>query len=227
MKISYRSFLTSRRDRLVLGLSSGVDSVAALHFLTKHHKNITVFHFNHKLRPQNDVMETNARRLAAKLGLEIIVATADEFPLVSSTSQEAAARDARLNALEKYLPEKDIILCHHLGDAMESYLNRCFLGTLCAGSYYTIPPSTTFPRFRLIRPFLQTTKKNFQEYCESHSLMSYVVEDQTNSDIRFRRNFLRHKVIPLLNEKWNGLEKVVLKKVAQDYQFCLNLEQSK
>ena len=216
-RIRYNNKLTVRKDRLAFGLSAGVDSVAALYFLTRYHKNILVFHFNHKLRPQNELMEFQARCLAADLGLNIIVSSAEEFPLNSSTSEEAAARDARIQAMSKHLEGKDVILCHHLGDAIESYLARCFDGTICDDAFRTIPPVTSFGSFQVVRPFLQTLKGDLRNYCESQHLMSYVVEDETNRDVRFRRNFLRHQVVPLVKEQWVGLEKVVTKHVVEDY----------
>ena len=116
--------LDSERSIIVM-CSGGVDSVAALHYFAKKNlSNLRVngYHFNHKIRPQNDVMMERVQALCDQLRVPLLSASAKK-----QLNTEAEYREARM------LPLRDrrdsiIITGHHLNDCVESYLLNCLRG---------------------------------------------------------------------------------------------------
>lgn len=98
---------------------------------------------------------------------------------------------------------------HHLNDCVESYLSNCLKG---CPEHKPIPWFTQFSGFSIYHPFLLSTKQDFIEYANENNLMNYIVEDPTNHDLSNNRSWMRTKLIPILNERQLGLEKVVKKK---------------
>lgn len=212
------SLLQAHRNNRCIAVSGGVDSIAIAHFLQQANPDLTLFHFNHKLRPQNDEMEDAVRRFAKKFGLDLIVKTADEFPLNgNNTSEESAAREARLAAMGS-LGFDEIVVCHHMDDCIESYVMNCMNGVLDKKDYYCIPPRTQMNNFTVVRPFLMTRKDVLASYVGRHGLCEFVVNDETNDMNGYRRNKVRNVILPLLKEEWVGLETVVYKYVVKDYE---------
>ena len=215
--IKFQSNLIDKDHALVLLLSGGVDSVAVAHFLSQgsHNTKLAAFHFNHCLRPQNDLMENKVRSLCVTLNIPLHVRSAKDFPC---TEEESSCRNARLLALEslksEFLGQYQGVTAHHLDDSVESYLMRSFRGT---ADGYVIPPVTKFNWGKIIHPFLLTPKKVFRDYVTRNSLLEYVEEDCSNTDLSVTRNWVRHKIRPDIEEKYPGLEKVVMKKVRRDY----------
>lgn len=189
--------------------SGGVDSVAALHYFFK--KNISNYrvngyHFNHKLRPQNDLMAEKVAELCKHFNIPLLYSKATK-PLKT----EDECRKARFEPLKNYR-DSIIITGHHLNDCVESYLLNCFRGHQ---GYLPIPFYTQLKEEKDIfisHPFLLTQKEKLKQYCIKHNLMQYVEEDDTNSSIvGSRRNLLRNQIIPILEEEKFGLEKIVKK----------------
>lgn len=214
--IVYSSSLISNTGRIFVACSGGVDSIAAAHFLSRSNPKIELFHFNHKLRPQNDQMEEYVRWFGKDHGLQVVVKNAKEFAIKEDDGMEAGARAARIQAMLSLSPAK-IVLAHHLNDAVESYLMESLTGRK---REYIIPPKTTFAEGKdiavIFRPFLKTRKRDFVLYCQRNNLEKYIVEDETNKDTNIKRNFIRNKVLPVVREGFPGIETVVFKKIVMD-----------
>lgn len=200
--------LDSERSIIVM-CSGGIDSVAALHYFAKKNlSNLRVngYHFNHKIRPQNDVMVERVQALCDQLRVPLLSASAKK-----QLNTEAEYREARM------LPLRDrrdsiIITGHHLNDCVESYLLNCLRGHQ---GYLPIPFYTQLKEQKntfITHPFILVTKEKLKNYCIKHDLMQYVEEDDTNTTVKgSRRNFLRNQIIPQLDKENIGLEKVVKK----------------
>lgn len=200
-------------DDFMLACSGGVDSLACVAFLKNGRKNFQIFHFNHKLRPQNDKMQITVENFGRHLDIPVIVKTADEFP-IDDGNLESCARAARLRAIAT-LPKSHVVFCHHLDDSIESYLMKCFCGTL---NDNFLPAFTSLNNGKfIIRPFLLTPKQEFHNYLLRKGLYDFIVEDETNLDTTIRRNFIRHEVIPCISKQYLGLKKVVSKKLKKQY----------
>lgn len=187
-----------------VAMSGGIDSLAGADLLMRLNKNMRVFHYNHKTRPQNDEMEKAVIKYATDRGIPWDVYYRDE----GRPTNEASMREDRMEAFKSL--NASIVLCHHLDDAVEGYLLNTIKG---CPEYCPIPVSTPLDNSMsiLLRPFIRTKKQDFIDYVSYHHLDEYVCEDETNYDSEYcRRNLIRNEVMPTLENM--GLRKVVLKK---------------
>jgi tRNA(Ile)-lysidine synthetase-like protein len=195
---------------IIVMCSGGVDSVAALHYYHKknlYNYRVNAYHFNHKLRPQNDVMYEKVKKMCVDFNIPLIYKSAADHSLKT----EDQFRKARIEPLRKYANTINIT-GHHLDDCVESYLLNCFRGHQ---GYLPIPFYTflegTFSSY-ITHPFILTPKEKLKQYCIKHNLMQYIEEDETNtSSTGSRRNFIRNQIIPILEKERMGLQKVVKK----------------
>jgi tRNA(Ile)-lysidine synthetase-like protein len=198
-----KNFSQSREVNIIVMLSAGVDSVALAHFVCKNKNllkrlfstenvNIKLYHFNHKLRKQNDIMEQKAKQLASFLNTEICVQTATQ-----DCSTEQKARIERFRFLEDF---KGVVLtAHHLNDCVESYLMNVFRGH---EDHQPIPFFTKVNVACIVHLLLFTEKQSLKDYVNFYKLIDYVVEDETNFITKgSRRNFVRNKLLPLLTDE--------------------------
>ncbi len=195
------------KNNICVAVSGGVDSIACLHLLHRIYKSkVHACHVNHKYQPVNDGMMASVQRFCSDFNIPLtIAAREDSNPITKNV--EAGLRDFRLSVFKKL--QMDVVLCHHLNDAVESYLMNTFKG---CPEYKPIQEITELEgtSFKMIRPFLRTSKVDIQRYAENNDLMKYVVEDPSNSDNRFMRNRVRNQIIPMIHDL--GLEKIVSKK---------------
>jgi tRNA(Ile)-lysidine synthase len=190
-----------------VGVSGGVDSIACLHLLHRIYKNkASACHINHGYQSINEDMMNSVSSFCEDHKIPLVKIIRHGEDLITS-NVEARLRDFRLGAFKTL--QSDIVLCHHLNDAVESYLMNALRGCPEYKPIQEITPLDGVP-FKLIRPFLTTPKINIQRYAENNGLMKYVVEDPSNADNRFRRNHIRNQILPMLDNF--GLEKIVRKK---------------
>lgn len=191
--------------KFYVAVSGGVDSIAAVDLLNRFNPGqVKIFHYNHRLRSQNDDMEQAVLKYAEDRMIPIVINSRPQ----TVGSSEAELREDRMNAYKAL--NSDVVVCHHLDDAVESYIMRMIEGN---PEYVPIPTQTSFSETndRIWRPFLKTRKEDFIKYATFRNLMKYVVEDETNNESTYcRRNFIRNEVVPKFSGM--GLPKVVLKK---------------
>ena len=193
---------------VTVACSAGSDSIAVAHFLkTKYPKiNLKCFHYNHKLREQNNVMEENVRWFCRNENIPLTISR--RCLEVDSGTSEADLRSLRYAAMHNL---GNVITGHHLDDYIESYLFNCFNGV---PEYLPIPLRTIYKEnLTILRPFAITRKTEVRHYIEKNNLSMYVVEDETNEDDEIRRNWLRNILIPQINSKGYNLETIVKKKL--------------
>jgi tRNA(Ile)-lysidine synthetase-like protein len=203
--------LAEKNERVVLLCSSGVDSIAVSHyFLKKFGKKIDVslLHFNHRLRSQNDKMEASFQAFASSL-----YASWQVQRLSCKSKTEDACRQARLEHLNLY-KNVTFITAHHLDDCAESYLLNSIRGK---EGFLPVPFHTELDEGNCInRPFIFNRKKDYIAYAEHHDLLKYVVEDETNLQVRgSRRNLIRNELLPILEREKVGLTTIVKKKMLE------------
>lgn len=197
-------------DDVWVACSGGVDSIVVAHYiLHKLKRNVKLFHYNHNLREQNDHMEAAVSRFAGDFDLHLRVHT-----MRVPATGEAEMRHNRYLALQRQVGPGQCVTSHHLDDCVESYLMNCFNGV---PEHCPIPIRTMFDKTQVIRPFLLTPKLAFQKYSTEYDLDKYVVEDDTNVDQKYRRNWVRHRARPMIEEEYPGLKKVVFKKMVEFY----------
>ena len=189
--------------RFIVAFSGGLDSTVLLHALT--HANassavpIIAVHAQHDLHADSDKWEAHCRAAASALAVDydsIKVAVDRE----SGLGLEASARAARYQALRQLIQPGDWLLsAHHQDDQAETLLLNLLRGSGMAGMA-GIGVRQPFGSGFLMRPLLDVARADLQEYASSHSLAW--LDDPSNAEIAFDRNYLRHEVLPLLAERW-------------------------
>lgn len=190
-----------RAKRWVVALSGGRDSTVLLHSLNvlakKHSKTLVAWHVNHQLQAHSDGWAQHALDFAASLGLpcQVFKVSVDQN---NGLGLEANAREARYQVFSQQALTGDILfLAHHQGDNAETFLHHACRGSGPKGLAGMAPVQwLNHHSYALMRPLLEVSPHFIQEYASSLSLTW--VEDPSNQDIQFRRNYLRHQVMPQL-----------------------------
>ncbi|MEH6575838.1 MAG: tRNA lysidine(34) synthetase TilS [Amphritea sp.] len=193
--------LVSGVKRWVVGLSGGLDSMVLLALAAKTLpvKQLLVLHIDHQLQASSSNWSDFCRQQAEVRGVQFQVI---QVSVDTAASLERAARDARYQAFaECLLPGDCLLLAHHNGDQAETMLFRLLRGTGVRG-LAGIPVQRSLGQGRLLRPMLGLSKERLLSWAEEQLLQW--VEDPSNQDLGFDRNFLRHKVMPLLESRWPG-----------------------
>lgn len=187
-------------DRLMVAFSGGPDSLALLHALSRldRPEPVTAVHVDHRLDRESSNRATMAGRLAEGLGVAFESLAVDVD--TRGPGPEAAARRARYRALAARMNPADILLtAHHADDQAETLLLQMMRGAGPRGL-------SGMPRVRplepgyLARPLLDLPRSAITEYIRRHGLEP--VMDPGNADLQRDRNFLRHRVLPRLAERW-------------------------
>lgn len=191
-------------QRWVVGLSGGLDSMVmmALAAKTLPTEKIVVLHIDHQLQTHSSQWRDFCQRQAQKLNLSYhsFSVTVD-----SAASLERAARDARYRAFAEFMKPGDcLLLAHHSDDQAETMLYRLLRGAGLRG-LSGIPRTRRVGVGRLLRPLLEHSRKDLLEWAEKSQLDW--IDDPSNLDPAFDRNFLRHQVMPLLESRWPGFAK--------------------
>lgn len=190
-------FLVKVPNKVGLAFSGGIDSLAVAHFLKRGRKDVTLYHFNHGCQ-YSDEIEKQCRESAKSLNCNIIVNGYDGSRKPGQ-SLEDAWRRARYRFLRSF--EEQIITCHHLDDAVETWV-----WSSLHGEGKLIP----FESGNIIRPFIITEKSVFETYCKINDLQ--VVEDEMNKDLHLMRNYMRANMMQHIYHINPGLRKVIRKK---------------
>lgn len=202
-----RHRLARDRARLVVAVSGGADSVALLDALAETGDyRLVVAHVHHGLRAAADEDARFVEKLAAERHLAFELARVDVPALARQwgVGEEEAARQARYAALIEIALRHHasaVAVAHHAGDQVETVLHRVARGTHWRGLAGMRPSRDLAPNLKLIRPLLWARREEIEEYLRSRGLSWR--NDHTNESTDYTRNFIRHKVLPLLREGVN------------------------
>lgn len=197
-----RAFVAARTapgDRLCVGLSGGRDSVVLLHLLARLEPcfRLSALHVHHGLSPYADAWAGFCRQFCAGLAIPLAVEVVAVDPL-SGLGLEAAAREARYEAFRRCGADC-LLLAHHRDDQAETVLFNLLRGSGVAGAA-GMPGERRLGSLRLLRPLLAVGREEIEAYAKENRLSW--VDDQSNADTGFSRNFLRHAVMPRLTERF-------------------------
>lgn len=195
-------------ELVIVAVSGGGDSVALLHILNRSKDalgvDLHVASLDHGLRAEAGQQDLEfVAGLASRWRLPYTLGHAD-VPALSSEwaiGVEAAARRARYEFLARVARQQGarcVAVGHHAHDQAETILMNIVRGTGTRGlrGMRVVSDMPHYAGIRLIRPLLRIAKHELEAYCREHKLPFRV--DESNADLRFRRNFLRHEVIPKL-----------------------------
>lgn len=185
---------------LAVGYSGGRDSTVLLHWLHSLNLPFQAVHCHHGLHPQADAWAAHCQQTCDALGIPLRVVHLDPRTLHDSADGiEAAARHARLAAFARTVPAATIALAHHQDDQAETFLLRALRGSSAQG-LGSMRRHAQVRGVKLWRPLLGYTRDELSRYAIEHGLQW--IEDPSNDDSRFDRNFLRQQIMPLLQSRW-------------------------
>lgn len=172
---------------------------------------VRAVHVNHQLRPAARSWEQHCRGLCAALDISLRVRRV-QVPQGQGRSLEAEARRVRYAALTQAMPQSELLLtAHHLDDQLETFLLQLLRGAGVAG-LAAMGECTRLGDRWLLRPLLDEPRSELEAYARARDLVW--VEDDSNVDERFDRNYLRQRVLPLLRERWPAAAAVVARSAA-------------
>lgn len=196
---------------IVVALSGGVDSLSLLHALhsartSDSNYSLSAVYIDHQLQAVSAGWANQNQRFCKSLVIpfQSVQVEVDK----NSSSLESAARKARYQALSQFIKNSQTCLVtgQHLNDQAETFLLQLFRGAGSKG-LASMPKLTQFAQGYLARPLLAVTREALEAYCHSNGLKA--IEDPTNQDTDIRRNFVRHQVMPLIEQKWPQASKVI------------------
>lgn len=195
--------VVSPKSKLVLAFSGGIDSRVLLELMaqySKQHKvDCVAVHVNHGLSSHANTWATLCLRWCRELDVPLYIENV-ELDLSKADSVEKLARDARYQALQKHISESDILVTgQHADDQLETFLLALKRGSGPKG-LAAMPENKCFGEGIIVRPLLDVSRKQIEQYANKQQLDW--VEDESNQDTRFDRNFIRHQITPALTERW-------------------------
>ncbi|MCE1114134.1 MULTISPECIES: tRNA lysidine(34) synthetase TilS [Pseudomonas] len=189
-----------------IAFSGGLDSTVLLHLLADYTRNhpappLRAVHVHHGLQAVADAWPAHCKTVCDALGIELEVIHVQVAP---GASLEQAARDARYTAFKKLLvPGAVLFTGQHRDDQAETLLLRLLRGAGLRG-LSAMPEARPLGQGSLVRPLLKLSREQLQAYARSKGLVW--VDDPSNTDTTFARNFLRGDVLPLLRQRWPQAE---------------------
>ncbi|MFA5311418.1 MAG: tRNA lysidine(34) synthetase TilS [Candidatus Omnitrophota bacterium] len=222
-----REGLINKGDRVILGVSGGVDSVCLLYLLASLRQDLgfslTIAHLDHALRKESGDDAKFVKKLALELKLPLICKRITIKRNAKRLSIEEAARNMRLEFLFRSADKTGagkIALAHNFDDQAETVLMRIIRGTgLCGLS--AMLSKRRIGRVFIIRPLLMVKRREIENFLMKEK-RSFCL-DKTNSSEIYFRNKIRHKLLPLLEKGYNKNIKEVLVNLAHcagvDYDY--------
>ncbi|MCH9637629.1 MAG: tRNA lysidine(34) synthetase TilS [Candidatus Rickettsiella isopodorum] len=196
-----------------IAYSGGLDSQVLLYALNRllPTKRLRVIHINHGWHVDSIKWANVCRHTCEKLGVYCEIISVDTHPK-SGESPEAYAREVRYSAIAKRIRPGDFLLtAHHRNDQAETLLLQLVRGSGLKG-LVSMPFCQRFAKGYLIRPLLDFTRTELYEYAQKHHLTW--IEDDSNRDLRFNRNFIRHQVLPVIQQRWPQADKTIARAAA-------------
>ncbi|MFT3849970.1 MAG: tRNA lysidine(34) synthetase TilS [Propionivibrio sp.] len=197
--------------RLCVGLSGGRDSIVLLHALSRLAPSfalpirLSAVHVHHGLSPNAGAWADFCAEFCRECGVPLDIVRVD-VPRDTGEGLEAAARRMRHGVFA----DRDadwLALAHHRDDQAETVLLNLLRGAGIAGAAGMLPERPQARGPALIRPLLDVPRREIETYAEAYGLRW--IDDESNEDVHFRRNFLRRAVIPSLEEKFSGAQRAL------------------
>ena len=197
----------TQRQRFCVAYSGGLDSVVLLHSLVEIKKqhpawSVRALHVHHGLNPRADAWQLHCEQVCHALGIPIQTLKI-QCVVSPGESLEAVAREQRYAALFGHVHIDEVLVtAHHADDQAETLLLQLLRGAGVAG-LAAMPRSRWESDRLLIRPLLSYSRASLEAYAQDQQLTW--VEDDSNANIAFDRNYLRHEVMPKLRARWPAL----------------------
>lgn len=185
-----------------IAFSGGLDSTVLLHLLVHLAKTqslpaLSAIHVHHGLQVAADAWPQHCQSVCDALGVPLQIV---RVKVKAGASLEQAAREARYAAFSDVILADDLLLTgQHRDDQAETLLFRLLRGAGVRG-LSGMPTQRPLGQGKLVRPLLDITRAELEAYAQAHQLRW--IEDPSNQDRQFSRNYLRHQVMPVLSGRW-------------------------
>jgi tRNA(Ile)-lysidine synthase len=197
-------------QRIWIAYSGGLDSHLLLHTLAQLRSQLKselhAIHIHHHLHPEADNWAKHCQQVCETLKIPCEIRHI-QVKIAPRESLEANARTARYAAISQLLEFDDLVLtAQHADDQAETVLLQLFRGAGVAG-LAAMPLISRLGLGWLVRPLLNYSRAQLHEYaCQAN--LDWI-EDPSNAETRFERNFLRHRIMPLLQQRWPSVNQVL------------------
>jgi tRNA(Ile)-lysidine synthetase-like protein len=189
---------------VTVACSGGVDSMAVVDFLRRSH-DVTAFYFNHGTEHGFDAKDFLEKQYTGT-NVQLVTRTLQDKEVPKDTSQEEHWRNERYKWFHHLGLQSQVITCHHLDDCVETWV-----WSSMHGASNTIP----YRNISVIRPFRLTRKREFITWCHLHDVP--YIEDDSNKDLRYTRNYIRHEMMPHVLRVNPGIHKMLKKKMIAEF----------
>ena len=201
MKSLKKVMRLSKKEKYLLTCSFGPDSMALFYYLLKHGFTFEVAHVNYHILEQADDDERGIKEFAEKYNIKVHVL---KTYMPKNVNEEIWAREVRYNYFEKVAKERNIkkvLVAHNKGDDIETYLLQKERGGVFY--HYGLEKNSKRGDVKIVRPLLNITKNELEEYCKSNSVPFSI--DPSNFDSRFKRNKIRKDLKKLNDDEINNI----------------------
>ncbi|UVV65478.1 tRNA lysidine(34) synthetase TilS [Glaesserella parasuis] len=203
-----------------IGLSGGVDSAVLLHLFAQARQALNLklraIHIHHGLSPNADSWATFCEQLCEQWAIPLTVC---KVQVQGKQGLEANARTARYQAIQQHIQRNEMLAtAHHLDDQVETFFLVLKRGSGIQG-LGAMQAVSFLQNIAIFRPLLSFNKTDILAYAEQHQLEW--IEDESNFNTDFDRNFLRQTALPLLNQRWQQFNQMV----ARSSQHCAEQQQ--
>lgn len=201
--------LVKKGEKIAVACSGGKDSMSLLHYMWTHKDDLGIevlaVNVDHGIRENSESDSKFVANYCEKHGIKIysFKVNAKQFAEDKKLTLEQGARECRYKVfkslINKHLVDK-IALAHHLQDQTETILLNIFRGTGIVGA-----GGMDYIRDGIyIRPFINTSRSEVRAYIERNDIP--YVEDESNQDDDFNRNYIRNRLMPLIRYRWPNVD---------------------
>ena len=197
--------LITKRDRVLLAVSGGPDSMAMLHYFDKTKQyDFVVFHLNHSIRKDSDVDENIVKKYCENNSIKFISKKIDVPSIAKklNDSLEHVARKKRYEYFIRYAKKYKCLLvatAHNLDDHIETVILNLLRGTSLKGLAGIPVKRKLTDSIFVIRPIMCLKKEEILRYLKENKI-KYTI-DKTNFDTNYTRNWIRYKLIPMIEKR--------------------------
>lgn len=187
-----------------IAYSGGLDSSVLLHLMAKLASQekigmLKAIHINHGWHVDAEQWAARCQKVCEELNISYQLIAVNAQP-ARGESPEACARAARYAAFASLLSSGDYLLtAHQKDDQAETLLIQLFRGAGIKG-LASMPALTQFANGYHMRPLLNCTRQALEDYAKQNKLIW--IDDESNKNLRFNRNFIRHELMPHIQQRW-------------------------
>jgi len=196
------------KSNFLIAISGGIDSILLLDVvneINRHKKyQIRAIHINHNVSKNADAMQNNCIDICNKLNINLTIKNINS---IEKSNVEETLRNKRYKLIFESMSDNEVLLLgHHNNDQVETFLYRLFRGS----SPYGLSSMQNISQREnkiICRPFLPISKDNIIQIGKKLNIK--YIDDSSNSDLSFDRNYIRNEIMPKIKDRWKSINSVM------------------